>query len=93
MMSIPARQALDHLSYLFAALRPELEEVLRRYQIPSEDAGGLLEGAVIELIYKGGEIEDPKRWLVARLRRSCRQFWIARRRCIAQAVSRVFAVR
>lgn len=93
MMRAPATCAREHLSHLFAALRPELEEVLRRYQIPSEDAGGLLESVVTELIYKGGEIEAPALWLVARLRRSCRQFWIARRCRLAQAVSRVFAAR
>ena len=93
MMSAPATRALDDLSHLFAALRPDLEKVLRRYQIPAGEAGGLLEAVVIDLIYKGGEIEDPTRWLVARLRRSCRQFWITRRRRLVQAVGRVFAAR
>lgn len=90
--SLAKKQPGDRLR-LFTDLRPELEEVLHRYQIPSDDAGGLLEQVAIELIYKGGELEDPATWLVARLRRACRRFWIAHRRQVAAAVGRVFATR
>lgn len=92
-MNAPARRDSDHLTHLFADLRPRLEAVLRRYEIPAADAGRLLETAAIDLTYKGGEIEEPEAWLVARLRRACRRFWVARRCRIAAAVGRVFAAR
>lgn len=91
MMTLPASRDVESLSGLFLDLRPALEEVLRRYEIPPEDACGLLRQAALELIHKGGEMEDPASWLVARLRTSCRRYWVARRRRIATAIGRVFA--
>ena len=71
-------------------MRPGLEAVLRRYEIPAGDAGSLLEETVLELIYQGESAEDPATWLLAKLRHKCRKYWVDQHRRVGQAVLRVF---
>jgi hypothetical protein len=92
-MAFTLTQRADSLGSLFLGLRPRLEETLRRYEIPPEDAGGLIEQTILELIYKGGDSDDPAAWLIARVRKQCRGYWVARRRLVTEAVGRVFAER
>lgn len=89
-MISPGRRDLDFFSGLLTALRPRLEGVLRRYQIPPGDAQHLLEEAILELIYKASYIDDPAQWLALRLSHKCRIYWVTRRRLVAEAVGRVF---
>jgi DNA-directed RNA polymerase specialized sigma24 family protein len=83
------RDVTDY-SDLFRALRPRLEAVLRRYEIPGRDAAELLEEAVMEWIYKAERSADPAAWLVTKLRDKCRRYWVARRHLVREAVARVF---
>ena len=64
--------------------------MLRRYEIPSGDAYGLLEEIVLELIYRGESAEQPTAWLLSTLRhKCCRKYWVDQRRRVALAVMRV----
>lgn len=84
------RRNFAFLESFYASSRPALEEVLRRYEIPSSDASSLLEATVLELIYRGESAEEPAGWLLATLRHKCRKHWVDQRHRVTQAVQRVF---
>lgn len=81
----------QYLSDLLSSLRPRLEGVLRRYQVPSRAAGTMLEEVAAELVYRNDGIIDPGRWLVSRLRGKCRRYWVGRRQLVWQAVDRLYS--
>jgi hypothetical protein len=85
-------KTFEHFAKIFFDRRQPLEAILRRYEVPSQDASVLLEEAVLELIYKGENAEDPASWLEARVRAKCRKYWIKRRRLLASAVCRLLPV-
>lgn len=84
------RRNLALLENFLTDLRPGLEQVLRRYEIPSGDACWLLEETVLELIYRGEGAEEPTAWLLSKLRHKCRKYWVDQHRRVAQAVMKVF---
>lgn len=85
-------QSFEVVADLFTGLRPQLEMVLRRYEIPASDAATLLEEIAMELVYKGEQVEDIAGWLVARLRHRCRHYWVAKRHLVLAAMDRFFKV-
>lgn len=91
-MMSPGRKDFSYSWNLFQHLRPQLEELLRRYEIPPSEAGTLLEETVLELIYKGERVEDPAPWLVSRARNKCRKYWVTRRRAFSVAMGKTFSV-
>lgn len=91
-MMSPDRKNFSYFWNLYSDIQPRLEAVLRRYEIPPNAAGTLLEETVLEMIYKGGGFEDPATWLVSRTRAKCRKYWVARRRLFTERMSRIFPV-
>jgi hypothetical protein len=91
-MMSPDRKTFSYFWNLFNETRPQLEEVLRRYEIPPGAAGPLVEETVLEMIYKGERVEDPVPWLVSRIRTKCRKYWVARRRLFFETIDRAFPV-
>ena len=83
-------KTFEHFGTLFLERRPRLEATLRRYQVPHQEARGLLEETVLELIYKGESVGEPGLWLESRLTHKCRRFWVQRRHRFARAMGRAF---
>ncbi len=73
---------------VFLEARDDLDQILRRYEIPAAEAGALLEETVVEWIYKGDHAEDPSSLLRSKLRKKCRRYWVDRRRSFVEAVER-----
>jgi len=85
------RKEFSHVLNIFGEVRPHLEEVLRRYEIPASDATTLLEETAMELAYKVEGLEDIAGWLIVKLRRRCRRYWVARRHAMTRAAGRFFS--
>lgn len=67
-------------------LEPEIERVLVRFRIPSEDAQELLDEVLLSLLTKRDRIRDPQRWLLRTLRNRCLLYWRVRRRRLHRVV-------
>lgn len=89
-MGLPYCRSAGYYTDLFETSRPALEDILRRYEIPSQHAGRILEEVMLELIYRGERPQDPHRRLTNALTRKCRSYWVVRRRQLKASVERVF---
>jgi RNA polymerase sigma factor (sigma-70 family) len=53
------------------AARRQIVAVLRRFRVPPEDAGDLVQNALLALLEKGDEVENPAAWLIVAVERQC----------------------
>lgn len=67
---------------LIDGLRPRLEGILERYQIPLTDRDDVLNEAylVLRWRYERERVRDPESWLVITLKNRCLIYWRSRRR-------------
>jgi RNA polymerase sigma factor (sigma-70 family) len=80
----PSR-ALEGLS----VARRQIVAVLRRYRVPAEDARDLVQNALLALLQKGDQIENPAAWLTVAVERECLHWLRADRRRLYEAVDAV----
>ena len=74
----------EDLGPLVERLRPSLQRILGRFQIPEQDAEDILQEAVLQLVAR--QPETPEAWLLAGVRYRCLMYWRSRRRCLYRTV-------
>ena len=89
-MQATTQQDFSQTLNTFKELRELLEEILRRYRIPPSQADVLLEASIVEWLYQAPSDQRAESLLISKARRKCRLYWVARRRAVAEAVSRTF---
>lgn len=52
-----------------------IQDLLLAHRIPPGDTAELLHQALSMLVYRWGELGDPKAWLSATLRAHCQRYW------------------
>lgn len=77
---MPTTREAEDFERLVVTQRPKLSRVLRRYQIPPEDAEDLVQETFLILWQKFDEVRHPEGWLLVTLRNRCIMYWRARRR-------------
>jgi RNA polymerase sigma factor (sigma-70 family) len=74
-----AEPATETLEELLEKVRPRLKQVLKRYDIPFQDAEDLLQEAFVELFRKWETIRVKDAWLLGTVRFKCSTYWKRRR--------------
>ena len=69
----------EELPALCERLRPCLRRILRRHQIPAEDAEDLVQTALLLAVARWHEIRCPEVWLLGTLQNRCILYWRERR--------------
>jgi RNA polymerase sigma factor (sigma-70 family) len=82
--AVPVTESLavpdtETLSALLEKVRPQLKQVLRKYDIPFQDAEDLLQEAFLDLLRKWDTIRSKDAWLVGTVRFKCSHYWKRRR--------------
>lgn len=72
----------DSLEELLVRAQPQLGRVLARYNIPPEDAEGLLRDVFLTLIFKRERVADLEQWVLRTLKHQCLSYWRRRRRLL-----------
>jgi RNA polymerase sigma factor (sigma-70 family) len=67
-------------------LRPHLKRILRRYDIPLEDAEDILQEAFLDAFRKWETIRHKEAWLLGTVRFKCSNYWKKKRAECVQAV-------
>jgi len=69
----------EELPALCERLRPCLRRILRRHQIPAEDAEDLVQTTLLLAVARWHEIQRPEVWLLGTLQNRCILYWRERR--------------
>lgn len=70
----------DEVEDLLERLKPVLLGTLRSYRIPRQEAGDILQDAMVAFVRKRRQIDNPEAWFTITLRRQCLLFLRAKRR-------------
>jgi len=79
-------QQSDALRRLLEGIEPQMARLFLRFQIPSQDAGDLVQDALLAFISRTEPIYNPEAWLVGTLRNRCYLYWRFRRRQLWEAM-------
>ncbi len=63
------------ISRFLADSEEHIQDLLIAHRIPPGDTAELLHQALSTLVYRWGELGDPKAWLSATLRAHCQRYW------------------
>jgi RNA polymerase sigma factor (sigma-70 family) len=75
----PADPAAETLEELLVKVRPRLKQVLKKYDIPFQDAEDLLQESFLDLLRKWDTVRAKDAWLVGTLRFKCSDYWKRKR--------------
>ncbi|HEY0556992.1 MAG TPA: sigma-70 family RNA polymerase sigma factor [Thermoanaerobaculia bacterium] len=75
----PTSDTPETLEALLDKVRPRLKQVLKKYDIPFQDAEDLLQEACLDLLRKWDTVRSKDAWLVGTLRFKCADYWKGRR--------------
>ena len=92
--SSPAPAGTTGLDDLLEAARPKLYSMLASYKVPAEDAGDLVNDAIVALLEQGTDgVANPEAWLLGILRIKILAYrrWRARQSRLMQLLSRAIA--
>jgi RNA polymerase sigma factor (sigma-70 family) len=92
--SSPAPAGTTGLDDLLEAARPKLYSMLASYKVPAEDAGDLVNDAIVALLEQGtAGVANPEAWLLGILRIKILAYrrWRARQGRLMQLLSRAIA--
>lgn len=67
-------------------LEPVIENILRRFRIPADDAQEILDEVMLTMLTKRERIRDPERWMLRSLKNRCLVYWRERRRWIYRVI-------
>lgn len=67
-------------------LQPRMEAILRRYQIPAQDAEDLVQEIFVSFVRQYRNVQTPEAWLTNALKYQCLQYWRRRRQQLCEAV-------
>jgi RNA polymerase sigma factor (sigma-70 family) len=78
---VNGRRPLDEeLLLVWEGLRSHVRGILAGYHIPAQDAEDVVQTALLAMIAKWPEVDDPRAWLAGTLRRCCARYWRERGR-------------
>ncbi len=67
-------------------LQPRMAAILRRYQIPAQDAEDLVQEIFVSFVRQYRKVQSPEAWLTNALKYQCLLYWRRRRRQLCEAV-------
>jgi len=67
-------------------LQPRMGAILRRYQIPAQDAEDLVQEIFVSFVRQYHRVQNPEAWLTNALKYQCLLYWRRRRRQLCEAV-------
>jgi len=67
-------------------LQPRMEAILRRYQIPAQDAEDLVQEIFVSFVRQYHNVQTPEAWLTNALKYQCLLYWRRRRQQLCEAV-------
>ena len=67
-------------------LQPRMENILRHYQIPPQDAEDLVQEIFVSFVRRYRTVQNPEAWLTSALKYQCCLYWRKRRKQLCQAV-------
>jgi RNA polymerase sigma factor (sigma-70 family) len=74
------------LAEILETAKPFLGSVFGRFRVPPWDREDILQDALLLLVERGEQIQDPATWLVGVVRYKCMRYWRDRRRQLWRAV-------
>jgi RNA polymerase sigma factor (sigma-70 family) len=82
----PAEGLEQVVESVLLELQPRMEAILRRYQIPAQDAEDLVQEIFVSFVRQYRKVQTPEAWLTNALKYQCLLYWRRRRRQLCEAV-------
>jgi RNA polymerase sigma factor (sigma-70 family) len=88
----PSADGID-VGWLWGEVGPQLVAILRRAQLPDDDAEDLLHETFVRLLERREQIQDPLAWLIGTVRCEVLGYWRAKRTRVVDQLEDKFALR